>query len=71
VLSKLISFIFWASSFGELNENHNEKTFSIAPTVSGFFVIGAQLVQIVLTVDFMYLYLKSWKTGIPIANLPR
>lgn len=63
-LSKLISFIFWASSFSELsNPNHPIKSFV------GQWVVAMQLVQLLVMGDFIYHYLRCLQKGIPVSQL--
>lgn len=63
-LSKLMSFIFWASSFSELsNPNHYIKAFV------GNWVVGMQLVQLVVMGDFIYHYIRCIRKGIPVSQL--
>jgi len=63
-LSKLISFIFWASSFSELsNPNHYIKSFV------GHWVVAMQLVQLVVMGDFIYHYIRCIRKGIPVSQL--
>ncbi|CAK0860228.1 unnamed protein product [Prorocentrum cordatum] len=59
-LSKFMSFIFWASSFTELiNKNHYIKE------LVAFWVVGMQMVQILIMVDFIhnYLYCMWYSAG--------
>mmetsp|Transcript_9346 Transcript_9346/g.24840 ORF Transcript_9346/g.24840 Transcript_9346/m.24840 type:complete len:282 (+) Transcript_9346:88-933(+) len=63
-LSKLMSFIFWASSFSELsNPNHYIKAFV------GNWVVAMQLVQLVVMGDFIYHYIQCIRKGIPVSQL--
>jgi len=63
-LAKLMSFIFWASSFSELsNSNHYIKSFV------GNWVVAMQLVQLVVMGDFIYHYLRCIRKGIPVSQL--
>lgn len=62
--AKLISFIFWASSFSELsNPNHSIKSFV------GNWVIAMQLVQLLIMGDFIYHYVQCIRKGIPVSQL--
>ncbi|CAK0818195.1 unnamed protein product [Prorocentrum cordatum] len=59
-LSKFMSFIFWASSFSELtNKNHYIKE------LVAFWVVGMQMVQILIMVDFIHNYLFALSRGSP------
>jgi hypothetical protein len=63
-LSKLMSFIFWASSFSELSDpNHHIKAFV------GNWVVCMQLVQLLVMGDFIYHYLRCIQQGIPVSQL--
>jgi len=63
-LSKLMSFIFWASSFSELsNPNHYIKAYV------GNWVVAMQLVQLVVMGDFIYHYIQCIRKGIPVSQL--
>jgi hypothetical protein len=63
-LSKLMSFIFWASSFSELsNPNHYIKAFV------GNWVVAMQLVQLIVMGDFIYHYIQCIRKGIPVSEL--
>jgi len=63
-LAKLLSFIFWASSFSELsNPNHYIKAFV------GNWVVAMQLVQLLVMGDFIYHYLRCVSKGIPVSQL--
>lgn len=63
-LSKLISFIFWASSFSELsNPNHYIKSFV------GHWVVAMQTVQLLVMGDFIYHYIRCIRKGIPVSQL--
>jgi len=63
-LAKLMSFIFWASSFSELsNPNHYIKAFV------GNWVVAMQLVQLLVMGDFIYHYVRCIRKGIPVSQL--
>lgn len=62
--AKLISFIFWASSFSELsNPNHTIRSYV------GNWVVGMQLVQLLVMADFIYHYVRCIRKGIPVSQL--
>mmetsp|Transcript_10781 Transcript_10781/g.24634 ORF Transcript_10781/g.24634 Transcript_10781/m.24634 type:complete len:277 (-) Transcript_10781:117-947(-) len=64
-LSRLFSFIFWASSFSELsNPNHNIKRFV------GHWVVGIQLLQLIIMGDFIYHYIRCIQKGLPVSEIP-
>lgn len=63
-MSRLMSFIFWASSFSELsNPDHHIKKFV------GHWVVGIQLLQLIVMADFIYHYVSAIQKGIPIAEV--
>jgi len=63
-LAKLMSFIFWASSFSELsNPNHYIKSFV------GNWVVAMQLMQLLVMGDFVYHYVRCISKGIPVSQL--
>ena len=53
---------FWFSSFHELNDRASSNLISHYP---GHLVMFAQVVHLVLMLDFFYYYIKSLKTGGP------
>lgn len=62
--AKLISFIFWASSFSELSDpNHSIKSYV------GNWVVVMQLVQLLVMGDFIYHYIRCIRNGIPVSQL--
>jgi len=63
-LSRLMSFIFWASSFSELsNPDHHIKKFV------GHWVVGIQLIQLIIMGDFIYHYLRALQRGLPVSEV--
>merc|ERR1719454_1571420 len=63
-LSRLMSFIFWASSFSELsNPDHYIKQFV------GNWVIGIQLLQLLVMADFIYHYVRCIQRGLPVSEI--
>jgi len=63
-VSKLLSFIFWASSFSELADpNHYIKSFV------GNWVVAMQLVQLLVMGDFIYHYIRCVSQGIPVSAI--
>lgn len=63
-VAKVLSFIFWASSFSELsNPNHYIKSFV------GNWVVAMQLVQLLVMGDFIYHYIRCISKGIPVSDL--
>jgi len=63
-VSRLMSFIFWASSFSELsNPDHYIKKFV------GNWVVGIQLLQLIVMGDFIYHYVRCIQKGLPVSEL--
>jgi len=63
-VAKLLTFIFWASSFSELsNPNHYIKSFV------GKWVVVMQLVQLLVMGDFIYHYIRCIRKGIPVSQV--
>nr|AET50555.1 hypothetical protein [Eimeria tenella] len=63
-LSQAISFIFWVSSYSELNGPQN----SIRSYV-GLWVIVVEFIQLVLMGDFIYHYIRCVSRGLPVQFL--
>ena len=74
-LSRLLSFVFWASSHAELNDknhhNHVGAAIGLGPLKSyvGHWVVVMQLVQLVIMADFLWLYVKCVRRGISVENI--
>lgn len=63
-LSRMMSFIFWASSFSELSHpDHPVKKFV------GNWVVGIQLLQLIVMGDFIYHYIRCIQKGLPVSEL--
>jgi len=63
-LSRLMSFIFWASSFSELsNPDHHIKKFV------GHWVCFIQLLQLIVMGDFIFHYVRALQKGIPVSEV--
>jgi len=63
-LSRMMSFIFWASSFSELsNPDHVIKKYV------GNWVVGIQLLQLIIMADFIYHYVRCLQKGLPVSEL--
>mmetsp|Transcript_71424 Transcript_71424/g.180583 ORF Transcript_71424/g.180583 Transcript_71424/m.180583 type:complete len:287 (-) Transcript_71424:225-1085(-) len=63
-LSRLMSFIFWASSFSELsNPEHHIKKFV------GHWVVVIQLIQLIIMGDFIFHYLRAIQKGLPVSEV--
>ena len=57
-LSRLFSLIFWLDTYDEL-----KVTGSICGSYVGYFIIGSQIVQLLIMADYYYLYFKSILKG--------
>lgn len=57
-LSRLFSLIFWFYTYEELNETL-ETSYSLFHSYCGYFIIFSQVAQLLLMVDFYYLYFRS------------
>ena len=57
-LNRLFSLIFWCDTYDELN--HSESFFG---AYIGYFIIGAQILQLLIMADYYYLYFKSILKG--------
>lgn len=68
--SKVISFLFWASSFGELH-NHSVAKNSANPLKGyvGYWVLTVQGFQLLVMGDFTWSYYKCLATGVPINHM--
>lgn len=63
-LAKLMSFVFWASSFSELaNEGCPINKYA------GHWVVAVQLIQLIIMGDFIYHYVRCIRKGIPVSEL--
>lgn len=63
-MSKVISFIFWFSSYSELsNPDHIVKGFV------GNWVMAMQIVQLIIMGDFIFHYVRCLKMGVPVSQL--
>jgi len=63
-LSKITSFIFWFSSFNELGEHDRGHKAYV-----GHWVLGMQLMQLIVMCDFIYNYVKCVSKGVPVAQM--
>ena len=57
-LSRLFSLIFWWDTYDELKVND-----SVFGNYAGYFIIGAQILQLLIMADYYYLYFKSILKG--------
>eukprot|EP00451_Oxyrrhis_marina_P013429 CAMPEP_0204327518 /NCGR_PEP_ID=MMETSP0469-20131031/12648_1 /ASSEMBLY_ACC=CAM_ASM_000384 /TAXON_ID=2969 /ORGANISM="Oxyrrhis marina" /LENGTH=285 /DNA_ID=CAMNT_0051309757 /DNA_START=12 /DNA_END=869 /DNA_ORIENTATION=- len=63
-LSKLLSFLFWVSSFTELNDDSSHLKSYV-----GYWVIIMQLLQLVIMGDFIYQYIRCLSKGVSVSNI--
>jgi len=56
--ARFLHFLFWLSSYHELNDNY-----SGVRGIVGYIVLGMQFMQMVIMMNFFYYYLKSAATG--------
>eukprot|EP00753_Platysulcus_tardus_P005389 PLAT13249.1.p1 GENE.PLAT13249.1~~PLAT13249.1.p1 ORF type:complete len:293 (-),score=116.69 PLAT13249.1:74-928(-) len=60
-LSRLFDFIFWLSSYSELNDKYSH---SPGGRYVGLMVLFSQIVQLLLMGDFVYQYVRSMRRGV-------
>lgn len=61
-LSRLFSLLFWWDTFSELNEPV-EDSYSMFHNYVGYFLILSQVIQLLIMIDYYYLYFKSILKG--------
>lgn len=61
-LSRLFSLLFWYDTYPELNESI-EDSFSLFHNYCGYFIILSQIIQLLIMIDYYYLYFKSLFSG--------
>lgn len=61
-LSRLFSLLFWWDTFSELNENM-EDSYSLFHNYVGYFLILSQVIQLLIMVDYYYIYFKALFKG--------
>jgi hypothetical protein len=61
-LSKLFCLLFWYDTYPELNESLDDS-FSLFHHYCGYFIILSQIVQLIIMIDYYYLYFKSMFKG--------
>jgi hypothetical protein len=57
-LSRLFSLMFWWDTYPELNETIDDS-FSLFHSYCGYFIIISQVIQLIIMLDYYYLYFKS------------
>ncbi|EER20309.1 ER lumen protein retaining receptor protein, putative [Perkinsus marinus ATCC 50983] len=63
-LSRVCSFIFWWSSYKELNDHrHPIKAYV------GYWVMLMQLLQLIVMGDFIYHYINCLRKGVPVTHI--
>lgn len=61
-LSRLFSLIFWWYTYSELNSEMDDS-YSAFHSYTGYFIIGSQIIQIIIMGDFYYYYIKAILKG--------
>ena len=61
-LSRLLSLIFWWDTYPELN-TQDGNSISLFCNYCGYFIIASQVIQLLIMIDYYYLYLKSLFKG--------
>lgn len=61
-LSRFFSLLFWWDTYSELNESIDDS-FSLFHSYCGYFIILSQVVQLLIMLDFYYVYFKSLLKG--------
>lgn len=69
-VSRVLSVLFWLFTFKELNKAYKPLAVNLLAGYSGYMVILAQVIQLLLVLDFLYYYVKSAVTGAAF-SLPR
>jgi hypothetical protein len=69
-VSRVLSVLFWLFTFKELNKAYRPLAVNLLAGYSGYMVILAQVIQLLLVLDFLYYYVKSAVTGAAF-SLPR
>lgn len=59
-LARLFSLLFWLSSYHELNDKYATN---VTGGYVGHFVVGSQVVQLLLMCDYFYYYIKAMRKG--------
>jgi ER lumen protein retaining receptor len=57
-LSRVFSLVFWYDTYPELNEI-NDFSFSLFHHYCGYFICLSQLIQLIIMIDYYYIYFKS------------
>ena len=63
-LSRLFSLIFWWCTFPELNEGIKVRSEGFFNNYMGYAIIFSQILQLIIMIDYYYLYFKSLIKGI-------
>ena len=61
-LSRLLSLIFWWDTYPELNTEEG-NSISLFCGYCGYFIIASQVIQLLIMLDYYYLYFKSLFKG--------
>ena len=61
-LSRLLSLIFWWDTYPELN-TQDGNSISLFCNYCGYFIVASQIIQLLIMIDYYYLYFKSLFKG--------
>ena len=61
-LSRLLSLIFWWDTYPELNTEEG-NSISLFCNYCGYFIVASQIIQLLIMIDYYYLYFKSLFKG--------
>ena len=62
-LSRMLHFVFWLSSYHELNDKYAAHFGAKYP---GYLVVLSQVVNLLLMGDYVYFYMSSARSGRPV-----
>jgi uncharacterized protein with PQ loop repeat len=66
VLSRVFAWLFWFYGYPELADGYIENVFAGHSNWGGYTIIAASTLQLALSADFMYYYLKATLAGRPV-----
>lgn len=66
VLSRVFAWLFWFYGYPELADGYIENVFAGHSNWGGYTIIVASTLQLVLSADFMYYYVKACIAGRPV-----
>ena len=71
VLSCLCRFTFWIWAIPGCKELSSPEGYSWDMQMGGYFILSAYIIQTLISLDFMYYYVKSWWVGQKSVYLPQ